>query len=74
GPLTPRVHVLGGLGGRGFTLAPLLAEHVVARLLGAPSPLPQALQALVDPGRRAARNQAAPTAIEASTPLDQEPR
>ena len=33
------LHVLGGLGGRGFTLAPLLAEHVAAAALGAPSPL-----------------------------------
>ncbi|KSB88098.1 FAD-dependent cmnm(5)s(2)U34 oxidoreductase [Caulobacter vibrioides] len=43
--------VLGGLGGRGFTTAPLLAEHVVALMLGAPSPLPRDLAALVDPGR-----------------------
>jgi tRNA 5-methylaminomethyl-2-thiouridine biosynthesis bifunctional protein len=35
--------VLGGLGGRGFCLAPLLAEHLTARILGlapAPRPLP----------------------------------
>ncbi len=32
--------VLGGLGGRGFTLAPLLAEHLAAEALGAPSPVP----------------------------------
>jgi tRNA 5-methylaminomethyl-2-thiouridine biosynthesis bifunctional protein len=42
--------VLAGLGGRGFCLAPLLAEHIVALALGAPSPLPddlaQAVQAL----------------------------
>lgn len=43
--------VLGGLGGRGFTTAPLLAEHVVALALGAPSPLPRALAELVEPGR-----------------------
>ncbi len=35
--------VLGGLGGRGFTLAPLMAEHIVALALGLPSPLPDAL-------------------------------
>jgi tRNA 5-methylaminomethyl-2-thiouridine biosynthesis bifunctional protein len=50
--------VLGGFGSRGFTHAPLLAEHVAALALGAPSPLPADAQALVDParfGRRAAR-------------------
>ncbi|MBO9709302.1 MAG: tRNA (5-methylaminomethyl-2-thiouridine)(34)-methyltransferase MnmD [Caulobacter sp.] len=43
--------VLGGLGGRGFSLAPLLAEHVVAAIVGAPSPLPAPLARLVDPER-----------------------
>jgi tRNA 5-methylaminomethyl-2-thiouridine biosynthesis bifunctional protein len=50
--------VLTGFGSRGFSLAPLLAEHVAALALGAPSPLPQALAGLVAPGRfreRAAR-------------------
>ncbi len=42
--------VLGGLGGRGFTLAPLLAEHLVAEALGAPSSLPRPLAVAV--GRR----------------------
>ncbi|MFY8207754.1 MAG: tRNA (5-methylaminomethyl-2-thiouridine)(34)-methyltransferase MnmD, partial [Caulobacter sp.] len=37
------VIVLTGLGSRGFCLAPLLAEHLVARLLGVPSPLPRQL-------------------------------
>ncbi len=45
------LYVLGGLGGRGFATAPLLAEHVVALMLQAPSPLPRDLAALVDPGR-----------------------
>lgn len=45
------VFVLSGLGGRGFTLAPLLAEHVAAVVIGAASPLPAALQSLVDPAR-----------------------
>ncbi|PLR27964.1 FAD-dependent cmnm(5)s(2)U34 oxidoreductase [Caulobacter zeae] len=45
------LYVLGGLGGRGFATAPLLAEHVVALMLDAPSPLPRDLAALVDPGR-----------------------
>lgn len=47
--------VLTGLGSRGFSLAPLLGEHVAALALGAPSPLPAALAALVDPGRFARR-------------------
>jgi len=50
-----RVQVLAGFGARGFTLAPLLAEQVIAALLGAPSPLPAPLAAVVDPARFAAR-------------------
>ncbi|PVM93243.1 FAD-dependent cmnm(5)s(2)U34 oxidoreductase [Caulobacter radicis] len=45
------LYVLGGLGGRGFATAPLLAEHVVALMLAAPSPLPRDLAALVEPHR-----------------------
>jgi len=51
GALQPGLMILGGLGGRGFTLAPLLAEHVAALALGAPSPLPRRLAAAVDPAR-----------------------
>jgi tRNA 5-methylaminomethyl-2-thiouridine biosynthesis bifunctional protein len=47
----PGLFVLTGLGSRGFTLAPLLAEHVAALALGAPSPLPTPLADLVDPAR-----------------------
>jgi tRNA 5-methylaminomethyl-2-thiouridine biosynthesis bifunctional protein len=47
--------VLTGLGSRGYTLAPLLAEHIAAQATGAPSPLPATLAALVDPRRFAAR-------------------
>lgn len=43
--------VLGGLGSRGFCVAPLLAEHVAALATGAPSPLPARLAARVDPLR-----------------------
>jgi tRNA 5-methylaminomethyl-2-thiouridine biosynthesis bifunctional protein len=43
--------VLTGLGSRGLCLAPLLAEHLVARMLGAPSPLPRVLSHLVESGR-----------------------
>lgn len=51
GELAPGLFALGGLGGRGFTLAPLLAEHVAALITGAPSPLPRPLAAAVDPQR-----------------------
>jgi tRNA 5-methylaminomethyl-2-thiouridine biosynthesis bifunctional protein len=55
GQLAPGLFALGGLGSRGFTVAPLLAEHVAAAALGAPSPLPEPLQRVVTPGRFAAR-------------------
>jgi tRNA 5-methylaminomethyl-2-thiouridine biosynthesis bifunctional protein len=47
--------VLGGLGGRGFCLAPLLAEHLAARILALPSPLPRPLSSLVEPSRFSSR-------------------
>ncbi|MBO9560363.1 MAG: tRNA (5-methylaminomethyl-2-thiouridine)(34)-methyltransferase MnmD [Caulobacter sp.] len=47
--------VLGGLGGRGFCLAPLLAEHLTARILALPSPLPRGLIDLVEPARFSSR-------------------
>ena len=40
------VLILTGLGSRGFCLAPLLAEHLVAQALGLPSPLPRQLSHL----------------------------
>lgn len=49
------LHVLTGLGSRGFSLAPLLAEHVAALALGAPSPLRRAAADLVAPDRFARR-------------------
>jgi len=54
GAIGDGLFVLGGLGGRGFGLAPLLAEHVVARMLDLPSPLPRSLSRLVSPDRYAA--------------------
>lgn len=54
-PGGPGLFVLSGLGARGFTLAPLLAEHLAARILGASSPLPADLIRLVDPQRFAGR-------------------
>lgn len=55
GALGDGMFVLGGLGGRGFTLAPLLAEHVAAQILGAPSPVPLSMARLVDPLRLISR-------------------
>jgi tRNA 5-methylaminomethyl-2-thiouridine biosynthesis bifunctional protein len=49
------VFVLSGFGARGFTLAPLLAEHVAALAMRAPSPLPGPLAEIVDPARFARR-------------------
>lgn len=43
--------MLTGLGSRGFCLAPLLAEHLVARMLNLPSPLPRQLSQPLDPSR-----------------------
>lgn len=51
----PGLFVLSGLGSRGFCAAPLLAEHIAAMALGAPSPLPATLSAIVDPDRFAVR-------------------
>jgi len=47
--------VLTGFGSRGFSLAPLLAEHVAALALGAPSPIGRAAAELVAPDRFARR-------------------
>jgi tRNA 5-methylaminomethyl-2-thiouridine biosynthesis bifunctional protein len=51
GEIGDGVFVLGGLGSRGFCAAPLLAEHVAALAMGAPSPLPDSLAARVSPTR-----------------------
>lgn len=47
----PGLYILSGLGSRGFCAAPLLAQHVAATIMGAPSPLPLDLASRVDPGR-----------------------
>jgi tRNA 5-methylaminomethyl-2-thiouridine biosynthesis bifunctional protein len=52
GPLSENgLYVLGGLGSRGFTTAPLMGEHIAAAICAAPSPLPADQQRLVDPSR-----------------------
>jgi tRNA 5-methylaminomethyl-2-thiouridine biosynthesis bifunctional protein len=45
------LYILAGLGARGFTLAPLLADHIAAETLGAPSPLQRCLTAAIVPAR-----------------------
>ena len=64
GELAPGLFVLGGLGSRGFTMAPLLAEHIAAMALDIPSPLAAKAAALVSPDRFALREarRSAPTA------------
>ncbi len=51
GALDDGLYVLGGLGSRGFCVAPLLGEHIAALILGQPSPLPCDLAARVSPRR-----------------------
>ncbi|WP_337186028.1 tRNA (5-methylaminomethyl-2-thiouridine)(34)-methyltransferase MnmD [Phenylobacterium sp.] len=48
---TEGLFVLAGLGSRGFSFAPLLAEHVAAEIVRVPSPLDSAGAALVAPDR-----------------------
>ncbi|MFN4178506.1 tRNA (5-methylaminomethyl-2-thiouridine)(34)-methyltransferase MnmD [Phenylobacterium sp.] len=55
GGAQPGLFVLTGFGSRGLSMAPLLAEHVAAEVMGAPSPLPAASQALVAADRFARR-------------------
>ncbi|RAK57003.1 FAD-dependent 5-carboxymethylaminomethyl-2-thiouridine(34) oxidoreductase MnmC [Phenylobacterium deserti] len=47
----PGLFLLTAFGSRGFSFAPLLAEHVAALACGAPSPLPASLATLVAPER-----------------------
>lgn len=42
GALDEGLHVLSGLGSRGFCAAPLLAEHLISQITRTPSPLPLA--------------------------------
>ncbi|MAP94467.1 MAG: bifunctional tRNA (5-methylaminomethyl-2-thiouridine)(34)-methyltransferase MnmD/FAD-dependent 5-carboxymethylaminomethyl-2-thiouridine(34) oxidoreductase MnmC [Ponticaulis sp.] len=50
-PFNPSVYLLTGLGARGFTFAPLLAELIVASALGEPCPVSEAERELVSPIR-----------------------
>lgn len=53
GALEGGLYLLGGLGSRGFCVAPLLGEHIAALVLNRPSPLPHDLAARVSPRRPA---------------------
>lgn len=55
GEIGPGLFGLTGFGSRGFSLAPLLAEHVAALVAGAPSPISRRAADLLAPGRFAAR-------------------
>jgi len=55
--------VLGGLGSRGFCLAPLLAEHLVAQILDRASPLPRDIASRVMPDRASLRPSESPVAL-----------
>jgi len=52
-PGRPGLFVVGGLGSRGFCLAPLLGEHVAALIAGLPSPLPRDVAERITPSRAA---------------------
>ncbi|WP_298163612.1 FAD-dependent 5-carboxymethylaminomethyl-2-thiouridine(34) oxidoreductase MnmC [Brevundimonas sp.] len=54
-PGQPGLFVVGGLGSRGFCLAPLLGEHVAALISGGPSPLPSDVVDRITPSRAALR-------------------
>lgn len=56
GEIGEALYVLSGLGSRGFCAAPLLAEHVAAEIVGAPSPLLGGLARLTNPARFARDN------------------
>ncbi len=51
GEVAPGLHVLTGLGARGFCLAPLLAKALLAGLTDAPSPLPAAAKNILNISR-----------------------
>jgi tRNA 5-methylaminomethyl-2-thiouridine biosynthesis bifunctional protein len=50
-PALPGVYVIGGLGARGLTLAPLLGERIAAEMCGEPAPLSQFALDAIHPAR-----------------------
>ena len=51
GQLAADVYVLGAVGARGFTMAPLLGEYLAAQIALMPNCLNQTIQAALDPFR-----------------------
>ncbi len=51
GTLEDGLHILGGMGSRGFCASPLLAEHLAATVCKTPSPLPAGWVARLSPER-----------------------
>jgi tRNA 5-methylaminomethyl-2-thiouridine biosynthesis bifunctional protein len=51
GAIGDGVYLLGGLGSRGFCVAPLLGEHLAAVIAGSPSALPAAFAERLSPER-----------------------
>ncbi len=51
GAYHPQLFMLAGLGSRGFSYAPLLAELLAAQMIGAPEPLPATLCKALHPAR-----------------------
>ena len=54
-PVIPGLWIIGGLGSRGLTAAPMAAELLASELLGEPAPLPRYLQQALAPARFLAR-------------------
>ncbi|HEV2365090.1 MAG TPA: tRNA (5-methylaminomethyl-2-thiouridine)(34)-methyltransferase MnmD [Caulobacteraceae bacterium] len=70
GALGDGLFCLTGLGSRGYTLAPLLAEHLAALIADAPSPLPRVAAALISPARFAERAARKRGSCNRSTSID----
>jgi tRNA 5-methylaminomethyl-2-thiouridine biosynthesis bifunctional protein len=68
-PDRPGLFVLGGLGSRGFCLAPLLGEHIAALITGLNSPLPRDVAERVSPARTSAAALASSPPEEDARPL-----
>jgi len=51
GQLAAHIYVLGAVGARGFTMAPLLGEYLAAQIALTPNCLNQTIQAVLDPFR-----------------------
>ncbi len=62
GPAAPGLYLLTALGGRGFTLAPLLAEQIAAEVAGIPRPMDHRLARRLDPLRYAGSTEPGKTA------------